>query len=236
MIRGLCKELEASAAIPSVLAGVMSVLTLPSPVTRETFADKELQGLKTPALIVAVFFFVRTRLLGKEVDGKTYSAEKKRLLGMLEVLRDNEELSETMKAKLGRKSQAVEDGQVWKGWEKVKSRDVDMWLKDINEKGWLSLDWYQNVVEGAGLAEDNGIADESDDMQVDQEDDEEEEKPDKQANGLENVLQAGLGTMMQDRVDYLSDKNREKYKVWRGGILIRIEKKSREVNAAKVRS
>ena len=30
-------------------------------------------------------------------------------------------------------------------------KDVDAWLLEISNRGWLTLDWFEKIVEGAGL-------------------------------------------------------------------------------------
>lgn len=203
----------APAAIPSVLAGVTSCLTLPSPIPTERGKHgkegEQDEIFKTPALIAAVYFFVRTRLLGREVDGKSYSAEKRGVLDILESARKDEE----MKAGIAAKTKGKE--AEWEDWSAVKSKDVDTWLMKISTKGWLELDWFQNVVLGSGLGV-NG------DVVVDDEADKEGQEEGRERDG-KDVLQAGLGTMMQDRVDYLSERKRQDYKLWKEGIMARIE-------------
>jgi hypothetical protein len=39
----------------------------------------------------------------------------------------------------------------WEGWKKVSMKDVDTWIYETNRRGWLKLDWFEKIVEGAGL-------------------------------------------------------------------------------------
>jgi hypothetical protein len=142
-IRGLCNELGAPAAARHILAGVTTILTLPSPPSsndRENQKDDK-KDKKIPALIAAVYFFVRAMLSGCEISGEDYVLQRKELLSTLAKLREDEELGD----ELGEK--AVE----WEGWEKVSPKDVDIWLLEISNRGWLKLDWFEKIVEGAGL-------------------------------------------------------------------------------------
>jgi hypothetical protein len=41
-----------------------------------------------------------------------------------------------------------EDGVEWAGWEKICRKDVDAWLLEISARGWLKLDWYENIIYG----------------------------------------------------------------------------------------
>jgi origin recognition complex subunit 6 len=209
----LCKELNAPAAAPHILAGVTTVLTLPSPVSStnrdELTEDKK---DKIPALIAAIYFFVCTRLSGKETTGREYASQRKGVLNTLMDLREDEELEEKIKKK-------AKEGDAWQGWEKIGTKDVDSWLTEISTRGWLKLDWFENIVEGIGLEVKNGTGDDVQDQDA------------SQAEGFaadKNVLQTGLGTMMQDRVDYLSERQRAEYKIWKEAIMARIKQMEAE--------
>ncbi len=210
MIRGLCKELGAPAAAPHILAGVTTILTLPSPtLSNSRDNQKEDKKDKLPALIAAVYFFVGTRLSGRETSGHEYVAQRRAVLSTLTKLRDDRELDEKIHGK-------TKEGLEWEGWEKVGTKDVDAWLLEISTRGWLKLDWFENIIEGAGVDIKDGSG------QVEEVD---ESHPPMAGEGIENkkILQSGLGTMMQDRVDYLSEKRRAEYRIWKQGILARMQ-------------
>jgi origin recognition complex subunit 6 len=209
-IRGLCKELEAPAAAPHILAGVTTILTLPSPSSSsDRDSQKEDKKDKKPALIAAVYFFVGTRLSGRETSGQEYVSQRKGVLSTLTKLREDQELGEKIRGK-------TKEGAEWEGWEKVGTKDVDGWLLEISTRGWLKLDWFENIIEGAGV----GVKDDSGHVE-----DDAVSHPPMAGVGNENnnILQPGLGTMMQDRVDYLSEKKRAEYRIWKQGILKRIK-------------
>jgi origin recognition complex subunit 6 len=209
-IRGLCKELEAPAAAPHILAGVTTILTLPSPSSSsDRDSQKEDKKDKKPALIAAVYFFVGTRLSGRETSGQEYVSQRKGVLSTLTKLREDQELGEKIRGK-------TKEGAEWEGWEKVGTKDVDGWLLEISTRGWLKLDWFENIIEGAGV----GVKDDSDHVE-----DDAVSHPPMAGVGNEdnNVLQPGLGTMMQGRVDYLSEEKRAEYRIWKQGILQRIK-------------
>jgi origin recognition complex subunit 6 len=213
-IRGLCKELGAPAAAPHILAGVTTILTLPSPsLSNDLDNQKEEKKDKVPALIAAIYFFVGTRLSGRETSGSEYVAQRKDVLNMLAKLREDLELGEKILAKAKAK-----EGAEWEGWEKVGTKDVDAWLLQISTRGWLKLDWFENIVEGAGVE----IIDHSEQLE-----DDVEAHPPAVIEG-KNVLQTGLGTMMQDRVDYLSERKRAEYRTWKQGILARMKEMESE--------
>ena len=89
-IRGLCKEL-APAATSHILEGVTTILTLPSPpLSNDGENQKEDKKDKIPALIAAVYFFVRTRLSGRDTSGEEYVSQRKVVLSTLAKLREDE--------------------------------------------------------------------------------------------------------------------------------------------------
>jgi len=188
-IRRLCAALDAPAAPPHVFAGVSSILTLPLP---ELELGAKSQGLatseavwsrkrdKVPALVIAVFLFVATRLVGRETSGGEYSRRKE--IGM-RALRG-----------LGGEG------------EEIEGRDVDGWVREIGSRGWQTLDWFANVGEGSGLGlcdggeEEGSMADEGNGKGGDLVEPLMPVRRKIQGIGVRNVnvgtLQAGLGTMV----------------------------------------
>lgn len=129
-VRRLCAALEAPAAPPHVLAGVSSILTLPLPGLGGTADEGPRKRDKIAVLIIAVFLFVATRLVGRETSGGEYSRRKE--VG-IQALR-------------GVGGGGGEDGE-----EEIEGRDVDGWVREIGARGWQTLDWFANVREGSGL-------------------------------------------------------------------------------------
>lgn len=207
-IRKICKEFDAGKAVPHVWAGVESVLYLPCPKDGEGGADMEdgpkMKG-KMPALIIAVWFFVMTRLAGKETNGKEYVKRRKKILEILLGMREDE----AVVAKVG------EEDKDWEKWECVTAKDVDHWLSDIVVREWNALDWYTNIEEGSGVS--GTIEGEQDEATDDEEDKEAIQRASKR------MRRAGLGTMMQPKFDYLSDEKRDEYAVWKVAMLEKID-------------
>lgn len=210
VIRRLCKESQAPAAIPSVIAGVTSILTMPSPIPTERGkyapgseeeAAAALPEFKTPALIAMVYFFVKTKLLGKEIGGKDYGEGKKVALTILEKARQDEELKSAMAKKMTKDSDWMRD------WEYISRKDIDTWLPEIAGKGWLELDWFANIQAGAGISGNTETEPGT------------PRKDKRRKIEPAEFLQAGLGTMMQDRVDFLTDKKRQEYEAWSQAVL-----------------
>ena len=201
VIRKMCKEFDAAKAVPHVWAGVESVLNLPCPGPDLADGKEKMEG-KMPALIAAVWFFVITRLVGKETNGKEYVKRRKQILEILLGVREDEAVA----AKVGE-----EDGN-WQGWEMVTTKDVDMWLGEIAEREWNTLDWFTNIDPGSGAG---GV-----DEEVETNDEEEEKEVVERAS--KRVRRAGLGTMMQAKFDYLSDEKRDEYAAWKQAMLAKI--------------
>lgn len=204
MVRGLCEELKAKGATAHVLAGVGSVLTLPTPKPEK--GDKK-EKEKIPALVAAVYVLVHTRLTGKEVNGKEYVALRRSILAGFNLLRYD--------AKMVEKVEKEEEGEAgWEGYTDVVGKDVDAWLMQLSTRGWVGLDWFENIESGSGV---EGPQTRDEPM-----DDAEDEDADEDDDGEEESIM-GLGTMMQERVDYLSARKREEYQIWKDGILEKIE-------------
>ena len=107
--------------------------------------------------------------------------------------------------------------------------DVDTWIALIMSQGWAKgKEWFENIPTAG--------ADDTAEGNIDDERSEEAELASSKRRKLRNshdLLQAdeslrggllpGLGTMMQDRVDWLSPDRREEYIAWKAEIMKRIE-------------
>ncbi|KAI4107605.1 MAG: hypothetical protein LQ339_002511 [Xanthoria mediterranea] len=206
-IRGLCKQLDAPAAPPHVFAGVSSILTT-SPPYQQSMTENDLERLRSlsvESLIVAVYMLVRTRLSGVETDPSTFSEQRDTALTVLIQVRNGEETSTA-----------------------IDPTSVIDWMQEIRRGRWTELDWFSNVTVGAGLGLDDAEATHPIDSDRGDSDDDEPVAHRKRAArgyGAEKpYLQPGLNTMMQARVDYLSDEKRAEYQIWKKGILARIDR------------
>ena len=220
-IRRLCTALEAPAAPPHVFAGVSSILTLPAPLQSGTATKGEPKKDKIPAMMVAVYLLVRTRLSGVVTSPSEYSQVSSAALEILD---------------------SIDAGKAQR--ENVDGRDVGEWLSEIKGREWTSLDWFENIREGTGLELDgirgaNGTSE--DELGSGQEKMPVKQSLNNQDRSKKNTLQAGLGTMvgtvklsltvvsslfaqqMQDKVDYLSEERRMGYVTWKQDILAMIK-------------
>ncbi|KAL9610114.1 MAG: hypothetical protein Q9167_005160 [Letrouitia subvulpina] len=206
-IRHLCKRTGASAAPHHVFAGVNTILKIPAPSEdriKMAVADRP-KEMSLVALIVAVFMIVRTRLSGKQTTAKDYPRLRDQALTII------------------RESPAVKDIEDTKAAESVGD-----WMREIGRGGWQGLDWFKNIDEGVGLAvEDFPEIENTTTLGANDAERDEMDTADRfllnGSHANEDYLQPGLGTMMQDRVDYLSEKRRIEYQRWKKDILRRAD-------------
>ena len=213
-IRALCAGLDAGKAVPHVIAGVESILFLPCPGTEDLECDQTMQEGqsaevavkgKTPALVIAVLSFSIARLTGKETDAKEYNQRVKAAIALLHDIMSNEAMVENI----------GEGEEGWKGWEQITKRDVDTWLKEIGSKGWLRMDWWENMAGGSGVS---GQVEDSHD-----EDGDDEEAGAAAEREREQLWKTRSGTMLQDQFDYLSEAKREQFARWKELMLVKID-------------
>lgn len=214
-IRALCVGLDAGKAVPHVIAGVESILFLPCPGTEDLEGDQTMQEGqsaeaavkgKTPALIVAVLSFSIARLTGEETDAKEYNQRVKKAIALLHDIRSDEAMVE----KIG------EGEEDWEGWESITKKDVDAWLKEIGSKGWLRMDWWENMADGSG------VSGEVEDSHEEDEDDEEETGQAAERE-RDQLWKTRSGTMLQDQFEYLSEAKREQFARWKELMLVKID-------------
>ncbi|KAH8883426.1 hypothetical protein GQ53DRAFT_752926 [Thozetella sp. PMI_491] len=107
--------------------------------------------------------------------------------------------------RLARSSLSLENderGEAWEGWQDIKGKDLDATALWISRHGWLESDWAKDLNDLAPLPEGDigSVSTELAELQV--------RKPD---------------TMFQDKVDFLSQRNRREYAAWKEALLHRIE-------------
>ena len=132
---------------------------------------------------------------------------------------------------------ASKAGQLLDQWEGQK--EVEEWVKKINKEGWVKgADWFESVPEGVWDFNLKRVKDAMVDDVVDDEASENGEADEDHEGGgdgaierlelnlepdPEGVLLPGLGTMMQDTVDWTSEIRKQQYEEWKEGILERLE-------------
>ena len=195
VIRQMCKKLGALAAPHHVFAGVSSIFSS---------SDRPLD-LNVVALMITIYLLVLTRLNGVENSQEVYSQRKKDAL------------------------EAVDKAMIQRG-ERVECDEasIDTYMLHVKRYKWTDMDWFGNVVVGSGVAQFEDDWEEPQ-MNIDGADEDDGHiLPHLSESFLdsfpeEDFLQAGLGTMMDDRVDYLSDARRRSYERWKRETLLLID-------------
>lgn len=169
------------------------------------------------ALIVAVYFLVlaRRRNPTDQEDGGDYPASATADSRKMDK-KTFAEMRQTALVSLGLPSS-----------EHRHRDDVDQWIALVMEQGWVGgKEWFENIPQAGELDGDDAYLSGEDGL----EDDDNERKG--MATGLGSILSKdaarggllpGLGTMMQDRVDWLSEDRREDYMEWKADMMARIE-------------
>ncbi|KAH8425009.1 uncharacterized protein LDX57_002755 [Aspergillus melleus] len=172
------------------------------------------------ALIVAVYFLVLAR---RRTPGPTETASGEETRKM-----DKKTFSEMRQAALTSLGLPTS--------ERRHRDDVDQWIALIMEQSWANgKEWFENIPQAGELDGDEAYlsdvgADEDDGALRDG------KRPKMMGksrtslfskdNGRGGLL-PGLGTMMQDRVDYLSEDRREDYVEWKAEVMARIKQMER---------
>ena len=160
----------APAAPHHIFAGVSAIL-----------ASKEQQSVvQIPALIVAVYILVTTRLAGTETV--PYEYQTRRTLAL-----------EIVKNAAGKDDAVMEVGNA----------DIDDCMREVKHQKWTQMDWFGNITTGGGVDLDEGAKDDAEDGSDDEEADEGSLLPvTRRSMGRDSLeqhyLQAGLGTMVRD--------------------------------------
>ena len=143
-------------------------------------ASGQQSAVTTQALIVAVFILVTTRLSGTETAPDEYRSRRNLALQIVRDASGKEEV----------------DGD-------VSSADVDDCMREAKAQKWTHMDWFENIISGAGVGLEKCAEDDVEDVCDDDDADEGVLLPMTRSSiggqdSLErNCLQAGLGTMVK---------------------------------------
>lgn len=237
---------------PHIFAGVSSILHFISKMTDRELdeldedASEFVNIIRNPeeqesddykevvmALIVAIYFLVLARRRSPPntpANGKQPTA----------IESDNPPMSPaTETRKMDKKTfsemrQTALSGLGLPAAEKRHSEDVDAWIEMIQTLKWAKgQEWFDNIPL-AGEREDesgNGLYDDDDEIDGDGHDGKAQSTKRRKTNiflhagkNEEGLLLPGLGTMMQDRVDFLSEDRKEDFLDWKADMLERIGK------------
>ncbi|KAM4060094.1 origin recognition complex subunit 6 (ORC6) domain-containing protein [Hirsutella rhossiliensis] len=188
--RFLCAETGNDEFAPSVLAGIEFVLAQ---------SNEEIWVSNHAADLVAVIFFfvvMRVRAIDSAdptIDRQGYVPLRKEILAQLG------------RARADVKANHVGEGDFWLGWKTLKSREFDAAVAHVNDRDWLTGDWYKGI---ADVASARGV-----DFEImDQEDHD---------SGVQ-IPARRADMMLQDKYDLLSEARRSDYKMWKEKMLSRI--------------
>lgn len=159
----------APAAPHHIFAGVSSILA----------SQEQQRAIKIPAMIVAVYILVTTRLAGTE----TAPGEYQNLRNLaLEIVKDAAKKHEAY----------LEAG----------NDDIDNCMREVKDQKWTQMDWFRNIIPGAGVS----LAERAEDDAEDGSDDDEageggflpvtKETIGRRDSLEQDYLQVGLGTMV----------------------------------------
>ena len=207
LIRRLCAALNTPSLPPHVYTGVCMVLSLSGLWPRSDSVPEDELRSTVSAMSIAVYFMVWIRMKPGRITHEVYFSRCERAI----------EVTTEM------------------GCGSLSKEAVDDWVKKMNDNGWCrGQEWWDSVPEdvmdvvGRGVAEAGRSLDEQDAL-VDTRrkrprlrEDDQIERQDK-----DGVLLPGLGTMMQDAVDFLSAERALDYLEWKKGILERIRQVER---------
>ncbi|KAI3552377.1 origin recognition complex subunit 6 [Colletotrichum filicis] len=198
-IRLMCRETNQKHLAPTMLAGMEYVVVPGGLRTRDAWVRENLV-----ALCGAVYFFVaqqvRKLATGEDVDRENYVPARKQVLELLAKAREEVD------------ARGLDEDEAWEGWAPVKSKDFDAAVKEVSERGWLDADWYRSlgdVIEaGHVIADSHGRGGDN--------------------AGAYKAPVRGADTMFLERYDFLSEKKRRDYRIWKESILRRIDLMEKE--------
>jgi origin recognition complex subunit 6 len=244
---------------PHIFAGVSSILhfvdTTPDDGLDEEYLellsrlrsvkDAESEQYKKSAicLIVAVYFVVLAGRPSLDQTHQSYAeSSQSGCLGSGKKKFDKKTFTEMRRTALTSAGSSPAD-------LKQHCDDVDIWIVLIMKQNWAKgKEWFENIpaaeadgtIGGSNGSAAGGVSDGEDSDPVTTR----RRKKRPEETSLSDVLNVvadsssrggllpGLGTMMQDRIDWLSEERREDYREWKAGIMRRIEKMERKGKAA----
>ncbi|CRG83888.1 hypothetical protein PISL3812_01244 [Talaromyces islandicus] len=232
---------------PHMFSGVSSILHFVSSMTDSEFdkldeeASEFLEILRTPgeektddykeiimSLVVAVYFLVLARRRSPAPATENINAESAAAAADDSRKMDKKTFSEMRQTALSSLGLSPTD--------KRHGEDVDAWIALIMDQKWAKgREWFDNIPL-AGQRDDDFVDEHG--HGLDDDDQMEASTPKRQrtklfaqAENREGVLLPGLGTMMQDRVDYLSEDRREDFLEWKADIMKRIARMDKSAGA-----
>ena len=197
-IRRLCKTFSTPEMAPQVYTGTCIVLKLSNLWPSSSGDAEALLEAEATALLVALYLMVLTRMQRGKMTTKIFKGISSRAVDMFETVSG--------------------------------AQQIESWIKKINSEGYCKgQDWWDSVPEGVfsfsianlegadeTVHDDEGILERPEDPEHDEGLSFGRRKGlDLDQDDPEGVLLPGLGTMMSDAVDWLSDERRSQFKTWK---------------------
>lgn len=205
-IRFICREAGHSRLAPSILAGAEYIIATGGRQTKDEWVMGNLSAL-CGALYYFVVQQVRKLQTGEEINRENYMAARKEIRRLLARVRHEVPPG---------KGSSPDD--FWAGHEPVKARNIDMAVEAVTERGWLEADWFRGLTDIVAQA---SYQNEAADL-------EDEAAP----TPATKTTIRGADSMLQDKYDFTSDEKRREYRIWKEGILDRIEQLEKAAAAA----
>ncbi|KAK5078413.1 hypothetical protein LTS08_002742 [Lithohypha guttulata] len=216
-IRRLCKMFETPKMAPHVYTGFCVLSALAMEDDEEQDSNSEQQQQHWLCLVIAVYLLTLTRMQEGPMTEEVYQAiSEKSLLQVLQIGPEDQD----------------------------PQKEIEDWISRINDEEWVSLsgkgqDWWSSVPEdilpALDLAriesqEEDPDADatpiarerKTDESQPRQSSRREELRKQLEESDPEDILLPGLGTMMNDAVDYFSEERNAEYEIWEAGVYRRL--------------
>jgi origin recognition complex subunit 6 len=207
LIRRLCHNFTTPPLIPHVYTGLCVVLGLADLDSKQDDDEDDTYRDDVTGLTLALFIMVLSKMQRGAVSSESYLADCERACT---IAKEGEE--EEGDSNLNPTKEAV-----------------DEWIKRISSEGWTTgQDWWGSVPEGVVDRVGELSAEEREVRHDEDEDDELVARKRRKmplgdgARDPEGTLLPGLGTMMQESVDWLGEDRRADYLQWRAGIEMRL--------------
>ena len=199
LIRRFCGEFDTAQMPPHVYTGVCVIMKLAqvkcSP-SKSGMVDVEAKT-EISALVIATFLLVMTRMQKGEMTTEVYERTCQKAIEIAE-------------------PETTENFQTL----------VEGWIRRMSQEDWCQgQEWWSSVPEEVMERADKGtsLVEDEDDILQAQKHQRRQRLQENQEIDPDGVLLPGLGTMMQDAVDWLSEEKQQSYVTWRDDILKRID-------------
>ena len=211
-VRRLCRVYGTNEMVPHIYTGACVVLRLaelwPRPAT-ENATSTEFE-VDVTYMVVALYLMTLTRMQRGKMTTKILRGVSAKAVEVFEVLSEI-----TM---------------------------IEAWIKRINKEGYCKgQDWWDSVPEevlhfsldAAEVVEEENETHAVDDVEDDELVSGSMKKQDLEEDDPEGVLLTGLGTMMQDAVDWLSQEKKAAFERWKQGMLKRLDRMDKTSKAGR---